>query len=428
MKVKRETYRDKNGKKKRLQHYTINFTDNRQIRRRLAAFSNKQASERAAEKIGDLLSAGGILSRDLQDWIESIPEKMRKKLTSFGLIDDQKMLAHLGKPLTEHLHEFCEGLAADKRKKSYIKQTKANIERILSSCRFKVWSDIDGNKVKTFLAKSRSPDGYGDATYNAYLRSFKMFCSWLVREDRVAGSDPMKNHPLIRQTEFRKRRRALTVDEAHRLLDATEAAVKRFNMTGHERTLVYRLALETGLRASEIKSLSVLSFDFEAEYKTVHVKPSDTKGKRPADLILMDETAEALKEFFSGKKPTDKAFAMPHTANTAAMLKADLKEAGIEYTDSSGRDCDFHSLRHTFITNLALAGVHPAVVQKLARHSSIELTMKYYTHVLHDSEVNAIAALENLQCTRRKDTQTYTTIDGHRLKKSDNDGKAAISA
>jgi len=339
------------------------------------------------------LSSGGILSPELQRWIEQIPEKMRDKLVEFGLLDNQRISENLGKPLTEHLKDFCNGLAADKRKAAYIRQTKTNIERILSNCGFGVWSDIDGNKVKTFLAKSRGREGYGERTYNAYLRGFKEFCGWMLREDRAAGTDPMKNHLLIKQTEFRKRRRALTVDEARRLLEATATAPKRFNMTGYERSLVYRLALEAGLRAGEIKSLTVLSFDFESKHKTVHVEPSDTKGKKAADLILIPETAKALKEFF-GDKPQGKAFAMPD--QPAKMIKKDLKAAGIEYTDASGRDCDFHSLRHTFITNLALAGVHPVIAQKLARHSNIELTMKYYTHVLHSSEVEAIDALRNL--------------------------------
>jgi site-specific recombinase XerD len=42
-------------------------------------------------------------------------------------------------------------------------------------------------------------------------------------------------------------------------------------------------------------------------------------------------------------------------------------------------------LRHTFITILALGGVHPKKAQQLARHSSIELTMQFYTHLdTHD--------------------------------------------
>ena len=115
-------------------------------------------------------------------------------------------------------------------------------------------------------------------------------------------------------------------------------------MTGHERALVYRLALETGLRANEIKSLQVVSFDFGRNM--VHVEASNSKGKRSADMILIGETAKAIKAFLDGKNPTDRAFGMPHTANTAPMIKEDLKAAKIPYTDDSGRDCDFHALRH----------------------------------------------------------------------------------
>ena len=428
MKLYKPTYKDKSGKTKTCQNWYIGFTDNRGKRRRLPAFSNRRASEKASARIDELLSYGGVLSPDLQGWIENIPEKMRDGLIKFGLIDNQRLSANLGKPLTEHLKDFSEGLEADKCKKVYIHQIKANIERILSGCGFKVWTDIDGNKVKTFLAKSRGSDGYGERTYNTYLKGFKEFCSWMLKEDRATGVNPMKNHNTIKQTEFRKKRRALTVAEAHRLLDATTNAPRRYNMTGYERALVYRLALESGLRAGEIKSLMVLSFDFESKHKTVHVESSDTKGKRPADLILITETAEALKKSFADKEPTDKAFAMPHKTSTVAMLKADLSDAGIEYRDANGRDCDFHSLRHTFITNLALAGVHPVVAQKLARHSNIELTMKYYTHVLHTSEVEAIDALQVLSYTCQNGAQRRTPADTGGQRNLDNDTKTALSA
>jgi integrase len=214
----------------------------------------------------------------------------------------------------------------------------------------------------------------------------------------------------------------------HRLLNTTEAAPKRFNMTGHERGLVYRLALQAGLRAGEVKSLLKLSFGFSAKPATVHVEPSDTKGKHPADLVLIDETAEALRKFLNDKEPKDRAFAMPHKANTASMLKADLGDSKIEYTDASGRDCAFHALRHTFITNLALAGVHPAVAQELARHSSIELTMKYRTHVLHTSEVEAIDALRGLTYASQEDVQRRTTVGVHEQKSRDNGSQTRLSA
>lgn len=65
----------------------------------------------------------------------------------------------------------------------------------------------------------------------------------------------------------------------------------------------------------------------------------------------------------------------------------------------NGRYADFHSLRHTFISNLANGGVHPAVAQSLARHSTIALTMNTYTHIVGKAEVEALSKLPNL--TRR---------------------------
>jgi len=63
------------------------------------------------------------------------------------------------------------------------------------------------------------------------------------------------------------------------------------------------------------------------------------------------------------------------------MIRIDLTAADIDYEDNSGRFADFHALRHTFISNLARAGVHPRNAEALARHSTIDLRMNVYTHV-----------------------------------------------
>src|SRR5262249_29792337 len=55
----------------------------------------------------------------------------------------------------------------------------------------------------------------------------------------------------------------------------------------------------------------------------------------------------------------------------------DLEAAGIEYQDASGLYFDFHSLRCQTATMADAAGVSPRVVQKLMRHSSLELTGRY---------------------------------------------------
>jgi integrase len=63
------------------------------------------------------------------------------------------------------------------------------------------------------------------------------------------------------------------------------------------------------------------------------------------------------------------------------MLRNDLAAAGVPYQDDSGHYFDFHAMRGQFISLLAASGVHPKVAQTLAQHSTITLTMDYYTHL-----------------------------------------------
>jgi integrase len=101
-------------------------------------------------------------------------------------------------------------------------------------------------------------------------------------------------------------------------------------------------------------------------------------------LPLRPETAVELQAFFAGKLPTAKAFGGRYkrlTDKTAPMIRADLAEAGIGYTDPAGRFRDFHALRHTTGSWLAANGVHPKVAQAIMRHSDINLTMSRYTHL-----------------------------------------------
>ena len=74
--------------------------------------------------------------------------------------------------------------------------------------------------------------------------------------------------------------------------------------------------------------------------------------------------------------------------------------------DSTGRYADFHSLRHTTGTLLAMSGVHPKVIQSIMRHSDINLTMSRYTHIFKSQESEAIGKLPDLSQQKSKVTGT----------------------
>ena len=78
---------------------------------------------------------------------------------------------------------------------------------------------------------------------------------------------------------------------------------------------------------------------------------------------------------------------------TMEQMREHLTVAGIAYVDDQGWRLDFHALRMTFDTNLAIAGVPDAVRMKLMRHKSSKLALETYT----DSEkVPVSAALAKL--------------------------------
>lgn len=54
-----------------------------------------------------------------------------------------------------------------------------------------------------------------------------------------------------------------------------------------------------------------------------------------------------------------------------------------------------HILRHTYITNLILAGVDLKTVQYLAGHTDPQVTLKVYTHLMHNRPIDLIDKVNN---------------------------------
>jgi len=103
----------------------------------------------------------------------------------------------------------------------------------------------------------------------------------------------------------------------------------------------------------------------------------------------------------------------------ARMFRKDIEAAEIEIEAGRGM-VDFHGLRHTFGTMLAAAGGHPKTAQQLMRHSSIDLTMSRYTHVLHGQEAAAINSLPDLNRLPESQKQKATGTDNKLVSSKEN--------
>ncbi|OGX24449.1 MAG: hypothetical protein A3J51_01155 [Omnitrophica WOR_2 bacterium RIFCSPHIGHO2_02_FULL_45_21] len=91
----------------------------------------------------------------------------------------------------------------------------------------------------------------------------------------------------------------------------------------------------------------------------------------------------------------------PYT-NVRKSFDAALKKCGII-------DFHFHDLRHTFASQLVMAGVDVKSVQELMRHKSIEMTMRY-THLSPDHKKKAVDILGQRISTNIAQTPTTEEV------------------
>ena len=271
----------------------------------------------------------------------------------------------------------------------------AHVARLLAACKTDRISDLSPSAVQAALDGLRKPkdeedDGLSLQTRNHYIRHVKQFSRWLHRDGRAREDALLPLTMFNVNVDRRLERRALTDEEISRLLDATlngpvdkegrraGRPVSLLGMLPPDRAMLYRLALGTGFRKSELRSLKPESFSLQGDPPTVTVTAAYSKRRREDVQPIRRDLADVLRPFLTGREPGRPVFNLPD--KTAPMIKADLNAARIPYA-RGGHVADFHSLRHTFITRLVRSGANVKVVPDLARHSTPTLTLGRYAHV-----------------------------------------------
>ena len=257
--------------------------------------------------------------------------------------------------------------------------------------------DLHRADVEGWLASQQKSGAMSAQTRKHNAAHLRQFGRFLVREGIVA-ENPFTRVTLAVNVEADRRlqRRSLTADELRKLLDTVGASpTRRCLMTGPVRRLAYWTAATTGLRRNELGSLTPESFNFGGPTPIVRVEGRHAKNRRMASLPLRADLAAELKSWLKGKPAGQPLFPLKGGA-TSRMLAADLKEAGIQ-SEQDGRRVDFHALRATCITQLALAGVPLVVAQKLARHSTPTLTANAYSVIGSPELQKAVEQLPSFQ-------------------------------
>ncbi len=122
--------------------------------------------------------------------------------------------------------------------------------------------------------------GRSPRTVNWHRAALRGFGRWLTIEGRLRSDPLLRLGRLDEQTDLRRVRRALDDDELAILIDAAEHGPARFGLGGDDRAMLYRMAVGTGFRLNELRSLTPRSFDLDAGPPTVTVEAAYSKRRR----------------------------------------------------------------------------------------------------------------------------------------------------
>jgi integrase len=385
--------------------YRVKFRDPGGAWRDVLGYTDAKGSEEMArklERLASLRAAGETPPPELSTFVRGLPVKLQANLAKWGLLDGPAFAST--RPVTNHLDDYKVALlsgVASRRQKGPSTAKHANlvynrVKSLLEGIGARVLTDITNQKVGIYLSERRTK-GLSTQSSNHYLRSCKAFLSWMVRTGRATQS-PLTDTATIEVTHRQRKhvRRPLEHVEAARLLEKTKTGPIREGMPNVERYWLYRIALETALRSSELRALTREHFELDDNEPFVWLGDDDTKNRKETELPLRSETVVELRLYLAGKHPKTAVFPnMPAKHHISRMIRADLEAAGITYSTDSGV-VDFHALRGTCLSWLADAGTPLKVLQDFARHSDPKLTMNVYARTLRGSLAGAAGRLPDL--------------------------------
>ena len=314
-----------------------------------------------------------------------------------------------------HRHQFDKGNGRE-----HADTSRRRLQILTAGAGFLTAADLDAGPAERWLADERQTNPrFGFQTSNHYVTVSKTFGNWLVRT-RVLAENPFRFLTKLNvELDVRHDRRELTAAECEAVLAAARVGKRFRRLSAPDRAVLYTVAGYTGLRASELASLTPASFDLTADPPTVTVEAGYSKRKRRDTLPLHPGLTAALAPWLAGRDPAQRLWPGRWAADHSAvdLIRRDLDRARTAYLAAStgpadrarreadgflvakgddGRVLDFHSLRHTFIIDVVRSGATVKEAQELARHFDPALTLSRYTHLSISDTAGAVARLPGL--------------------------------
>lgn len=331
-------------------------------------------------------------------------------------------------PLVDHIDHWHQSILNEGRSETHADKLRRNVLAIVKGCAFARARDIHPERAAQYILEMRVKRGRNKTdwtpsicTCNHYRQAFAQFCRWLTMNKRGPVFDLHALKLADARRDRHRERRALDAEEARRLIAAALAddAQDVAGITGRNRARLYRVSLATGVRSGrELTGVTWPNFRIDGNNPRLTLPATITKSGNVETVPIKPAFAVELRPWRAeSADPAGRAFRTPHSSGFVDLIRHDLDAARttwldeaenpkehakrersdfLRYQNRAGAYADFYALRHSFISWLANAGTPPRTLQQLARHASIETTLKYYTHTTDDHQAAAVDALPDL--------------------------------
>lgn len=220
------------------------------------------------------------------------------------------------------------------------------------------------------LSLSRKTQGY-------HIIALRSFLRWLIKTDRPALSPEKIDLPKVESRSLK----FLTGEQVDRLLNAPSLS----SIVGKRDKAILEVLFSTGLRVSELVSLDRDKVDLDRkEFGVIG------KGGRARVVFLSGRAADWVRQYLDTRNDNYRPLFIRHKGK----FDPTLSDEEVRLTPRSVQrmikkyarkiklsvDATPHVLRHSFATDLLMAGADLRSVQEMLGHKNIATT-QIYTHI-----------------------------------------------
>lgn len=259
-------------------------------------------------------------------------------------------------------------------------------------------ADVDDETAKEFMRDVKKQ--WSPKTFNNYRALLAMVWGVLDKEAGLDGFNPWKS--IAAMDKETHTRRELSVEELARVVCSLDGEMR----------VLFAIGIYTGLRLGDAVNLTWGVVDLARGF--IQWTPHKTKKHGTVVRIpLFPALAAILAETPAKQRrgrilPQLSAEYQKSSSYTSERVQRVFAAAGIDTQGDTGRanpkntkttrkavEVGFHSLRHTFVSLCANAGVPLHIVQAIVGHTNTAMTTHYF-HVSDDALRGAVAVLPDV--------------------------------